>query len=157
MPSSRYKAAKHSGTHRRGAAVVELAITVPFLALLAMGVVEYAQLTNAAQVVTNASRRGALYAAEHETASTTDVENFVREYVADSFENLSDSSATSAVGVSIENSAGTALTSSTLTAMGSGSAVVVDVSLDFSSIRMLSHFGILDNTTLQTSAVARRE
>ena len=144
-------------TRRRGAAVVELAVTVPFLSLLAMGVVEYAQLTNAAQVVSNASRRGALYAAENETISTSDVESFVREFVADSFANLSDSGTSSAVGVSITNSAGAALTNSSLPALGSGSPVVVGVTLDFASIRLLSHFGLLDNTTLQTSAVARRE
>ncbi len=46
-------------SRRRGAAVVELAITVPLLSLLALGVIEYSQLTHAAQVMSNASRRGA--------------------------------------------------------------------------------------------------
>ncbi len=142
---------------RRGAAVVELAITVPFLSLLAMGVVEYSQLTHAAQVVSNASRRGALYAAENETTSTSAVESYVREYIADSFANLSDSSASSAVSVSVANSAGASFTNGNLSTLSSGSPVVVDVSLDFDSIRLLSHFGLLDSTQLQTSTVARRE
>ena len=93
-------------TQRRGAAVVELAFMVPFLALLVMGVVEYAQLTHAAQVVSNASRRGALYAAENETTSTATVETYVRDYISNSFANLSSSGATSAVSVGVADSAG---------------------------------------------------
>jgi Flp pilus assembly protein TadG len=122
-----------------------------------MGVVEYAQLTHAAQVISNASRRGALYAAEHETASTSEVQSYVREFVADSFANLSDSSASSAVGVNVVNSGGSAISNGDLTTIDSGAPVVVDVSLNFESIRLLSHFGLLDQTTLQTSTVARRE
>jgi len=142
---------------RRGAAVVELAVTVPFLSMLAMGVVEYAQLTHAAQVVSNASRRGALYAAENENSSISAVRTYVIEFVADSFANLSVSGASSAVGVSVVNSGGGAIANGDLNTIGAGTPVVVNVSLNFESIRLLSHFGLLNNTTLQTSTVARRE
>ena len=142
---------------RRGGAVVELAFALPFLTILVMGTVEYSQLTHAAQVVSNASRRGSLYAAENQTTSTTAVRSYVREFVADSFAHLSDSAAASAVSVSVVDTSGTAIPNGDLSALGSGTPLVVDVSMNFESIRALSHFGLLNNTQIQTSTVARRE
>lgn len=146
-----------SRTRRRGAAVVELAVVAPLLSFLALGVVEYAQLTHAAQVVSNAARRGARYAARHDTTSTTSVKSYVRDFIDDSFANLATGSARDAVGVEVVDGSGAAIPNYDLTTISSGDSVVVNVTFDFDSIRVLNHFGILNQKTLQTSTVARRE
>ncbi len=143
------------GRRRRGAAVVELAITMPVLALLALGVTEFSQYVNAAQVVTNASRRGARLAARNATVTATEVQNDVKAFLTGAFPGLSGSS--TAISVQVVNGSGTPITNDDLTTISSGSPIRVDVSLSFESIRWLSHFSTLDSQTLQTSTVARRE
>jgi len=49
-------------THRRGAAATELALFLPFLALLFFVAVDYARAFRAAQVIDGCARTGALYA-----------------------------------------------------------------------------------------------
>lgn len=142
---------------RDGVAVVELAITIPLLALLLLGVTEFAQLMNAAQVVTNASRRGARLAARNGTATASEVQNDVRAFITGAFPSLLGSSGSSPISIQVVDGSGTSITGGDLTTISPGSPIRVDVSLNFDSIRWLSHFSTLDSQTLQTSAVARRE
>jgi Flp pilus assembly protein TadG len=143
------------GRRRRGAAVVELAITMPLLSLLVIGVTEFSQYVNAAQIVTNASRRGARLAARDDTVTTSEVQADVTAFLTGAFPGLSGSS--SAIRVQVVDGSGTTITGDGLNTISSGSPVRVNVSLDFDSIRWLSHFSTLDSQTLQTSTVARRE
>ena len=140
---------------RRGAAVVELAITMPLLALIALGVTEFSQYVNAAQVVTNASRRGARLAARNGTVTASEVQNDVRAFITGAFPSLSGASA--AISVQVVDGSGIPITYGDLTTISPGSPIRVDVSFNFDSIRWLSHFSTLDSQTLQTSTVARRE
>lgn len=143
------------GRRRRGAAVVELAIAMPLLALLALGVTEFSQFVDAAQVVTNASRRGARLAARNETVTASKVQSEVEAFLIGAFPGLSGSS--SAISVQVVDGSGAPISYGDLTTINSGSPIRVDVSLDFASIRWLSHFSALNSQTLQTSTVARRE
>ncbi len=136
---------------RRGAAVVELAVTLPLLALIVLGVTEFSQYVNAAQVVTNASRRGARLAARNETVTASEVQNDVTEFLTGAL------GSSASISVQVVNGSGTSITSGDLTTISSGSPIRVDVSLDFDSIRWLNHFSTLHSQTLQTSAFARRE
>ncbi len=140
---------------RRGAAVVELAITMPLLALIALGVTEFSQFVNAAQVVTNASRRGARLAARNGTVTASEVQNDVTAFLIGSFPSLSGVSG--AISVQVVDGSGPSISGGDLTTISSGSPIRVDVSLNCDSIRWLNHFSTLDSQTLQTSTVARRE
>jgi Flp pilus assembly protein TadG len=142
---------------RRGAAVVELAVTSPLLILLAFGVVEYAQLMHAGQVVSNASRRGARLAARNETTSVAAVQNYVTNFVKDSFPNMSSGEGGSPVSVSVLDSSGVSIASGDLSGTASGTPVTVNVSFDFESIRVLNYFSMLNDKTLQMTTVSRRE
>lgn len=142
------------GCHRRGAAVVELAIMSPLLCLLALGIVEYSQFANAAKIIGDASRRGALLASQDDTTSVSEVQSYVREFVTGALANLSDGSS---VNVQVVNGSGTTVAGGDLTTIPGGSPVVVDVSLNFSSVRWLNYFATLDGQTLRATTVARRE
>jgi Flp pilus assembly protein TadG len=130
------------GRNRRGAAVVELAITSPLLCLLALGIVEYSQFTNTAKIIGDASRRGARVAARDETTSVSEVQNLA---------------SGSAVTVQVVNGSGASIAGGNLATIPGGSPVAVDVSLSFSSIRWLNFFATLNEQTLKTTTVARRE
>jgi Flp pilus assembly protein TadG len=54
---------------RRGAAVVELALLLPFLAFLFLIAVDYCRLFYYSQVVTNCARNGGIYASDPITAA----------------------------------------------------------------------------------------
>jgi Flp pilus assembly protein TadG len=142
------------GRRRRGAAVVELAITMPLLGLLVLGVTEFSQYVNAAQIVTNASRRGARLAARDETVTAAEVQADVTTFLTGAFPGLSGSSA---ISVQVVDGAGVTIANGDLNTISAGSPIRVDVSLDFDSIRWLSHFSTLDSQTLQTTTISRRE
>jgi Flp pilus assembly protein TadG len=142
------------GRNRRGAAVVELAITSPLLCLLALGIVEYSQFTNTAKIIGDASRRGARVAARDETTSVSEVQNHVTDFVTGALPNLPSGSA---VTVQVVNGSGASIAGGNLATIPGGSPVAVDVSLSFSSIRWLNFFATLNEQTLKTTTVARRE
>ncbi|MCH8839337.1 MAG: ATP-binding cassette domain-containing protein, partial [Planctomycetes bacterium] len=96
---------------RRGAAVVELAVTLPLLALIVLGVTEYSQYVNAAQVVTNASRRGARLAARNETVTASEVQNDVTEFLTGAL------GSSASISVQVVNGSGTPITYGDLTAI----------------------------------------
>jgi len=65
MPLHRTKLSGRTrlGRNQRGAALVELAVTLPILAVLAVGLVDFGRTFRSAMVVTAAARAGALYGA----------------------------------------------------------------------------------------------
>ena len=74
------------GRNQKGAAAVELAVLLPFLALLVFGTIEFALLMFNWQVVVNASREGARagiigYGADRET--DTEISGIVNYYCTD--------------------------------------------------------------------------
>jgi Flp pilus assembly protein TadG len=151
------KGPRKSRRRRRGVAVVELAITLPLLGVLVLGITEFSQLMGASQVVSNASRRGARLAARNDTVTASEVQSDVRAFLTGALPSLSGSSGSSAISVQVVNGSGTSITGGNLTTISSGSPIRVDVSLNFDSIRWLSHFSTLNSQVLQTSTVARRE
>ena len=52
------------GPRRRGAAVVELALLLPFLTFLLLITIDYCRLFYYSQVVTNCARNGAVFASD---------------------------------------------------------------------------------------------
>jgi Flp pilus assembly protein TadG len=66
---------------RRGAAVVECALTAPLLALTVLGALEVGQYINVSQSVCNASRIGARLASRQDTKSTATVVSDVEDYL----------------------------------------------------------------------------
>jgi len=65
MPHGRTKLSgcTRLGRDQRGAALVELAVVAPILAVLVVGVIDFGRVFNSAMVVTAAARAGALYGA----------------------------------------------------------------------------------------------
>lgn len=64
--------AKHLlGSDRRGSAVVELAIVLPFVVVVVFGCVDFGQFGSVWVALTNAARTGAEYGANHELTPTT--------------------------------------------------------------------------------------
>ena len=64
----------------RGAALVEAAVTIPILLLIAVGIFEFGRAYQHWQVLTNAAREGARYSVTP-GASSASVEALVREYM----------------------------------------------------------------------------
>jgi len=84
MPRGRMKVSglTRLGRNQRGAALVELAVSLPILAVLAVGVVDFSRAFYSAMVVTAAARAGALYGAfsvphAYDTANVTNAVNTV--------------------------------------------------------------------------------
>lgn len=64
----------------RGAALVEAAVTIPILLLIAVGIFEFGRTYQHWQVLTNAAREGARYSVTP-GASSANVDALVREYM----------------------------------------------------------------------------
>jgi Flp pilus assembly protein TadG len=65
----------------RGAALLEAAITLPMLLLVAVGIFEFGRAYQTWQILTNAAREGARMAVLNDP-SNSNIENRVREYMA---------------------------------------------------------------------------
>lgn len=141
--------------NRRGVAAVEFAVVAPLMVMLILGVIEYAQLVDTSHTVCNASRRGARLAARHSTATTVDVENYVRDYLTSMYPQLGASSPS--VGVVVKDGAGAAVSGTSIGSIDRGDQCSVDVSLSFDAVRWLGFFTTLSNTTLQSSTYIRRQ
>lgn len=139
---------------RRGAAVVELAVTSPLLVLILLGVTEYSQFANTAQIIGDASRRGARYASRDETTSVADIQSHVRDFVTGALPNLPDGSV---VSVQVVDGSGASIAGGDLSTIPAGSTVMVDVSLNFATVRWLNYFSSLNGQSLQATTYARRE
>src|SRR2546430_1532616 len=67
---------------RRGATIAEFALVGPIFFLLLFGVIEYARFVFAVQLVNNAAREGARYAATNSATGTkAQVQSYVDQYM----------------------------------------------------------------------------
>jgi Flp pilus assembly protein TadG len=66
--------------NERGQALIEAAVTLPIILLIAVGIFEFGRAYQTYQVVTNAAREGARVAIIH-NATTAEVESRVRGYI----------------------------------------------------------------------------
>lgn len=64
---------------RRGGAVVEFAVLLPFISMLLFGILELGRMLEVQQVVSNAAREGARHAAKY--GNTTQVDTVVQNYL----------------------------------------------------------------------------
>jgi Flp pilus assembly protein TadG len=68
---------------RRAASLVEFAVVAPVFFLVLFGIMEYARFLFTVQMLNNAAREGARYAAVNTTVVTTsDIQNYVDKYLA---------------------------------------------------------------------------
>lgn len=59
--------------NKKGQTLVEMALILPILILILMGMVEFGRILNSYLIITNASREGARYASVHSTDSQIQV------------------------------------------------------------------------------------
>ncbi|HXH07878.1 MAG TPA: TadE family protein, partial [Vicinamibacterales bacterium] len=76
----RRRAMRHSHNNERGAALVEAAVTIPILLLIAVGIFEFGRAYQTWQVLTNAAREGARYAVTP-SSTTENTVAIVRDYM----------------------------------------------------------------------------
>lgn len=70
-----------SASQRRGAAMVEFALVAPFLALVALGTIEFGQALKVSQVMSQAAREGARHASQ-DGSTNASVQQLVRTMMA---------------------------------------------------------------------------
>ena len=138
---------------RKGAAVVEFAIVLPLIALILLGSIDVGQSIYVAQVVNEASREAARQAARFDTTSEDVVRTTVRSFSRNNFAGMSDA----AVDVSFTNSAGDPIASGDLSAISSGSALSVQVALQYDSVRWMPGIPFFGGRTIATTTIMRRE
>ncbi len=127
--------------NRRGASAVEFAIVAPIFILLVFGMIEFGRMCMVQQLLTNASREGARLAVLD--GSTEDaVKDVVENYLVNA-------------AVPIDRDDITVTPNPTAAAYGE--PVSVTVSVNYSDVSWLPGSFYLGGTTLQASAVMRRE
>ncbi|MGI9518589.1 MAG: TadE/TadG family type IV pilus assembly protein [Pirellulaceae bacterium] len=142
---------------RGGAAVVEAAIILPLLVLIAIGGIDVGQYINLSQTVTNASREGARLASRDSHESVADVEAGVLHLIQDAFEHVSESTIANATTIVVRGADGTVVPNGDLTLVESGDPLSVEVTLDYSAFRWINgaNYWSADNQSKVT--VCRRE
>ncbi len=140
-------------TCRRGAAAVEFAVAAPVLVILVLGIIDVGQFVNVGQTVSNASRQGARLAARNTTLNSSEVQAAVSSYVTDIYPNIP----ASAIQVTTLDGSGGAIAGADLTTINTGSPISVQVVLQFDPVRWLNGLSQLDNRTIATTTVTRRE
>jgi Flp pilus assembly protein TadG len=142
---------------RTGASTVELAVASPVLLIFLLGIIDAGQFANGYQTISNASREGARIAAKPGTDDVSDVQSAVIQYLSSAFPNVSTGALTAGVTVRVEDAAGDALSGSELSAVTTGAAIRVTVSMNFDVVRVIPGLDSYDNRVLATSTVMRRE
>lgn len=143
---------RHNSTSRRGAAVVELAVTAPFLILIVLGAIDVGQYINVTLNVSDASREGARQASRHQAVAVADVVTEVRSYLGSSA-----SIAATDVQVAVMDGSGNTISDTALAAIPSGQPVSVQVSVPFAAVRWMPFFNFLDTSVASSTTRMRRE
>jgi Flp pilus assembly protein TadG len=125
---------------RRGAATVEFAVVAPVFLLFVVGIVEFGRALMVQQLLTNAAREGARVGVL-DNSQTGDVTSAVSNYLAGG-------------GVS---GATTTVTPSPPSSAAYGSPVTVTITVPYSSVSWVPSPWFLQNTTLGSTCVMRRE
>ena len=141
--------------NRSGVAAVEAALMLPLLAIITFGSIDLAQYINTAQVVSNSSREAARVASRSGTTNTSEVTDSVRDYFKKSFPRLGDAELENSFEVLIKKAGDSNATiNGDLGSIESGDTFLVEVKIDFESIRWLTG---LPFNTLETKTYCRRE
>lgn len=106
--------------NRRGAAAVEAGLVLPILIILTLGAVDLAQYINLSQLVTNASREGARLVSRNGSASSQEVEDAVRSYLADCFPQVPTAKISKATTITIRDKDNQPIANGDLTTIESG-------------------------------------
>jgi len=136
---------KGRGIHhgqRRGVAAVEMAIALPLLILLILGLIEYSWLFLTKQALTNSARQGARIGATLDATSDE-----VRDAVTQSMT----SAGLAASGYSVT------ITPGDITALTPGEPLTVTVQLSYANVGLIKLALIPTPATLASSAVMARE
>lgn len=148
-------------TNRRGASVVETAILLPFLMIVTFGAIDVAQYINTGQVISNTSREGARIASRFETKTVSEIESAAKTYLLETIPGLSDENFEKHVKIEVaevqlsQNSATKkSIPQGDLSRIESGSALSIQVEMDFAAIRWLPGF---DYKPFKTDTICRRE
>jgi Flp pilus assembly protein TadG len=120
--------------------VVEFAVILPLFVLLVIGIIEFGRGIMVKQIITNAAREGARRAII-ESATESEVKDVVQQYLS---------------GASISGASVT-VTPASLTSLGLGDPVTVNVSVSFSSVSWTSSPWFLGGRTLSESSTMRAE
>ena len=142
---------------RTGAAAVECAAVAPLLTLLVMGAIDMGQYANTYQKVSDASREGARIAAQHDTASSSEVQAAVMGYLAEASPGTSAETFASAAEITLTDALGNTIADGDLTKLATGSQINVQVALEYGSVRWVSGFAGLDGKQIATTSMMRRE
>jgi len=127
------------------------------MTLLVLGAIDMGQYANVHQKVSNASREGARVAAKHNTATTTQVQAAVMDYLEDASAGTSPATLASATQVTVTDALGSPITGGDLTKLATGSEISVRVKLQYSLLRWIAVFGWLDGQEIVTTSVMLRE
>ena len=145
----------------RGAALIELAVTLPLLMLLVVGTIDFGRVFKTANVVTNAARAGALYGARTLTNSVDNAGMIARANAVLTANNLATGATptVSRVCRCYDNNANAVGGAVACTASCTGSHMVIDVTVTASrTFTMLGSFpGIPSSVTLTRSHTMRAQ
>jgi len=144
-------------TPRPGVAAVECAIVAPLLVVLVLGSIDVGQYANVYQKISDASREGARYAARYETASESQVDTAVMNYLERVFPNVSPDTLAAATQITVTDDAGIPVSSGDMTSIPSGSQVVVEVTLQYNPVRWVSYLDFLTGSEITITTMMRRE
>lgn len=142
---------------RDGAAAVECAIVAPLITFLVLGAIDVGQYANVYQKVSDASREGARVAARYQTATTSQVQAAVMDYLEQTSPGTSAPTLASAAQVTVTDAGGAAITGGDLTKIPSGTQLSVQVTLQYDPVRWIGTFNGLDGRQIAATTMMRRE
>jgi Flp pilus assembly protein TadG len=137
--------------------VVEFAVLLPLLAVLTLGAIDVGQLANVAQTISEASREGARLAARNVTTNVSEVEDFVRDYVSNSYPGIPEDTLDSSLTIRVTDSSGNAISGGALDSVAQSEPIFVEVELPFDAVRWFQGISFGNNRILATTTMARRE
>ncbi len=142
---------------RRGAAAVEFALVAPLLVTLMLGAADIGQAVGVSEVVTNASRAGARSACRAGTDDVSIAIAAVQSHLQDAYPNMDSGALAAACTVTVQDGAGSTLSSADLENMTPGAAVQVQVVLNFAAIRWIPGVDFMTGRSISRTTVMRRE
>ena len=157
MNSSMKRNRKLTTGLRRGAVTVEAALIVPILVLVTIGSIDIGQFINLSQMVSNSSREGARIAGKDTTESVDEVENAIMNYFYDALPNYENSSIDDAVNIQITQGNGQPIPGGDLSALPSGTELLIQVDFEFSVVRWIRGPNYFDEEFRSTVTICRRE
>ncbi len=139
---------RRATTKRRGVALVEFAVVAPVLFLVIFGMFEMARMVMVKQAVVNAAREGCREACLATTTSATDVDTAVRTHLQNVVPNHSNPTTLRVT-----------CTPASLSAITSGTAVMVDVRCNFSDVSWMpgNFLGLSSAVEIRGTSVKIRE